>query len=77
MNRRSSCLCAVLAILLVGAVGVCLLDGDHNGVAPCHSMLSVAAWSPGGGLLLVGALAMPPAPPHPKPLPARTAPAPV
>lgn len=77
MNRRSSCLCAVLAILLVGVAGLCLLDGDHGDLDLCHSMLSVAAGSPGVGPLLVGALAMPPAPPPPPLVPARTAPAPV
>ena len=76
-NRRSSRVGAVVAILLVAAAGFCLLDGDHSSLDRCHSMLSVATGSPGVGLLLVGALAMPPAPPHPPLVPPRTAPAPV
>lgn len=67
----------VVAILLVAAAGFCLLDGAHEGLDLCASMLPATAGGALVGLLAAGALVLPPAPPHPPLVPARTAPAPV
>lgn len=76
-GRRAAPLGAVVAILIVAAAGLCLLDGAHDGLDLCFSMLPAAAGAALVGLLVVGVLATPPAPPHPPLVPARTAPAPV
>ena len=75
--RRACGLGAVLVILLVAAAGFCLLDDAHDGFDLCSAMLPAATGGSLVGLLLVGALTMPPAPAHPPLLPARTTPAPV
>lgn len=67
----------VVAILLVAAAGFCLLDGAHDGLDLCASMLPATAGVVLLGLLVAGALALPAAPTHPPLVPARTAPAPV
>lgn len=76
-DRGAGCLGVVVAILLVAAAALCPLDGDHHGLDLCSLVLPAAAGGPLVGVLVVGALAMPPAPPHPPLVPARTAPAPV
>lgn len=76
-HREVGRLSVVIAILLVAAAGFCLLDGAHDGLDLCTSMLPATAGVVLVGLLIAGALAFPAAPPDPPLVPARTAPAPV
>lgn len=77
MTGRGTGLAVVIAILLVAASGVCLLDGDHGELDLCQAMLPATGGAVLAGLLVAGTLGMPPRPPHPSLLPARTTPAPI